>query len=388
MAGFSLVVVAAGRGERAGGEIPKQYRLLGGRMLWEWSALLAEELFQAGDIAEAVFVAPPGDEAVFGEKLARLSCPCKLAPGGAERNESVINGLRMAKEEYVLVHDGARPFAGADLCRRVMAGVKDDTGVVPVLPLSDALKKEDGSGGVLPFPRDGLFSTQTPQGFHRLMLEEALEAWGEGAKDEGEAWFRSGRRLEAVRGGGENMKLTWPEDFALAEGRFQRTFRTGFGYDVHPLVPGRRFTLGGVSFPGFPLGFAAHSDGDPLVHALCDAILGGAGLGDIGTVFPASDMKYKDISSLLLLEDCARRTSDRGWTLEWADCVIIAERPRLAGSISAMASAMDAVLPGPWRGRLHVKAKSGEGEGSPGRCETVICQVAATLSAPRFFAGM
>lgn len=380
---FSLVVAAAGRGERAGSGLPKQYRTLGGRMLWEWSAFLAEELFAGGDILEAVFVAPPGEEALFEEKLALFSCPHTTVAGGVQRNDSVLNGLRHAKGEYVLIHDGARPFASTDLCRHVMARVSADAGAAPLLPQSDALKKEDGAGGFYPVSRDGLFITQTPQGFHRELLIEALADHGTGAKDEGEAWVKAGRRLEAVRGEAGNVKITWPEDFVLAESRFQRTFRTGLGYDIHPLAPGRRFILGGVDFPDFPLGFIAHSDGDPLVHALCDAILGGAGLGDIGTIFPASDVKYKNISSLLLLQDVARRAAARGWTLEWADCVVIAQRPRLAERLESMAAAMDGVLPDSWRGRLNIKAKSGEGEGAPGRCESVICHAAATLSTAR-----
>ncbi|NLK18313.1 MAG: 2-C-methyl-D-erythritol 2,4-cyclodiphosphate synthase, partial [Synergistaceae bacterium] len=288
-----------------------------------------------------------------------------------------------ARGEYALVHDGARPFATADLCSRVMARVTGEEGVVPLLPVQDALKKKDGSGRLSPSSRDGLYITQTPQGFHRDLLISALSDRGRGSRDEGEAWVNAGRPLESVRGEAGNVKITWPEDFRLAEARFQRTFRTGLGYDVHPLAPGRRFILGGIPFPDFPLGFIAHSDGDPLIHALCDGVLGAAGLGDIGTAYPASDEKYRDISSLFLLEDSARRTAARGWALEWADCVVIAQRPKLADKLEAMTSAMNAVLPLPWRGRLHIKAKSGEGEGAPGRCETVICHAAVTLSAVR-----
>ncbi|MGI6251963.1 MAG: 2-C-methyl-D-erythritol 2,4-cyclodiphosphate synthase [Aminivibrio sp.] len=381
MGNFSLVVAAAGRGERAGGELPKQYRPLGGRMLWEWSAHLAEELFRQRAIGEAVFVVPPGEEAFFRSRLEGLSCPFRLAPGGSERNDSVISGVRCGTGEYVLIHDGARPFASPELCSRVMSPVTEERGIVPVLPVTDALKRLDGAGVLRPMSREGLFATQTPQGFHRKRLLQALLDHGAGAKDEGEAWSRAGHHLDSVRGEEGNFKITLPGDFFLAESRFSQVFRTGLGYDVHPLAPGRRFILGGVAFPDFPLGFVAHSDGDPLVHALCDAILGGAGLGDIGTIFPASDEKYKDISSLLLLRETANRAVSSGWSLEWADCVIIAQQPRLANQLGAMASAMNRALPESWRGRLNIKAKSGEGEGAPGRCETVECHVAATLSA-------
>jgi 2-C-methyl-D-erythritol 4-phosphate cytidylyltransferase/2-C-methyl-D-erythritol 2,4-cyclodiphosphate synthase len=379
MEDFSLVVVAAGRGERAGGEAPKQYRSLGGRMVWEWSALLAEKLFAAGAVREAVFVVPAGDEPLFSERLSEFSFPFSVTAGGAERHDSVLNGLGCANGEYVLVHDGARPFADSALCRRVMVSVTGERGIVPLLPVSDALKKEE-EGILRPFPREGLFLTQTPQGFPREKLEQALRSHGKGARDEGEAWIRAGYELGSVEGDRRNMKITWPEDFALAESRFQLSFRTGIGYDIHPLVPGRRFILGGVLFSDFPLGFRGHSDGDPLVHALCDAILGGSGLGDIGTLYPASDMKYKNIPSLLLLEDAARRASSAGWFLEWADCVVIAQEPRLSSRLQDMVKAMENALPSGWKNRLHLKAKSGEGEGAAGNCCSVICHVAATLS--------
>jgi 2-C-methyl-D-erythritol 4-phosphate cytidylyltransferase/2-C-methyl-D-erythritol 2,4-cyclodiphosphate synthase len=379
MEGFSLVVVAAGRGERAGGDSPKQYRGLGGRMMWEWSALLAEKLFASGAVREAVFVVPAGDESFFSGRLLGYAFPFSVTAGGAERNDSVLNGLRCAKGDYVLVHDGARPFADEALCRRVMASVTEKKGIVPLLPVSDALKKEE-EGILRPFPREGLFLTQTPQGFPREKLEQALRSHGKGARDEGEAWILAGYELGSVEGDRRNMKITWPGDFDLGESRFQKSFRTGIGYDIHPLVPGRRFILGGVLFPDFPLGFLGHSDGDPLVHALCDAILGGAGLGDIGTLYPASDMKYKGISSLVLLKDSARRASSEGWSLEWADCVVIAQEPRLSSRLQEMVKTMGNVLPSGWKNRVHLKAKSGEGEGAAGNCCSVICHAAATLS--------
>lgn len=380
---FSLVVAAAGRGERAGGETPKQYRLLGGRMLWEWSALLAKSLFDGGSIIEGVFVVPQGEESFFSKRLEGYGFPFSVVAGGAERRESVLKGLGKAGGDFVLVHDGARPFASQRLCEGIMAMVTAERGVVPLIALSDALKKTDDHGALSPFPREGLYITQTPQGFHREELMDALDKWGEGARDEGEAWVLSGRTLDSAPGERANMKITWPEDFAHGERIMARTYRTGIGYDIHPLVPGRGLILGGVPFPDFPLGFQGHSDGDPLVHALCDAILGGAGLGDIGTLFPAGDEKYAGISSLILLQRSATLAAAAGWELDWADCVVIAQAPRLAGTISAMAEAMEGALPEGWRGKVHIKAKSGEGEGAVGNCCSVICHVAATMVSAR-----
>ena len=376
---FSLVVAAAGRGSRAGGGAPKQYRLLGGKMLWEWSALLAQRLFDARLIVEGVFVVPLGEEALFSKRLENYAFPFSVVPGGTERRDSVLQGLKKAKGDFVLVHDAARPFASQELCERIIASSLPERGVVPLTPLSDALKRKDFEGSFRPFPREGLYITQTPQGFLREKLMDALHKWGEGAKDEGEAWVLSGQPLGSVQGERSNMKITWPEDFALGEKLFQRTYRTGIGYDIHPLVPGRRFILGGVPFPDFPLGFLGHSDGDPLVHALCDAILGGAGLGDIGTLFPAKDESYRGISSLILLQKSATLAAAAGWSLEWADCVVIAQAPPLAKKISSMAEAMEKALPEEWRRKVHIKAKSGEGEGAVGNCCSIICHAAATM---------
>ncbi|MDD2453027.1 MAG: 2-C-methyl-D-erythritol 2,4-cyclodiphosphate synthase [Synergistaceae bacterium] len=378
----SLVVVAAGRGERAGGETAKQYRSLCGRMLWEWSALLGERLFGRELVDETVLVVPRGDENLFRNRVRHFRCPFLITAGGKERGDSVLEGVRAASGDVVLVHDGARPFAGVSLCERILKAVDGERGIVPLLPVSDALKREDAEGRFQPVSREGLFAAQTPQGFPRKLLEEAILFAGSSMKDEGEAWVKAGRELGAVEGDRRNMKVTWPGDLALAESQFRMISRTGIGYDIHPLVPGRRFILGGVAVPSFPLGFQGHSDGDPLTHALSDAILGAAGLGDIGTLYPASDTRYRNISSLLILEDVSKRAAGAGWRLEWADMVAIVQEPRLAGCLGAMKEALEGVLPENWKGRLHLKVKSGEGEGTVGSCGAVVCHAAATMSLP------
>ena len=382
MKSCSFLLVAAGRGSRAGGGLPKQFRLLGGRPLWEWSARTAEMLYRAGEIMEIILVVPPGREEEFKRAAEAFSCPFFITPGGAERADSVLKGVEAARGEAVLVHDAARPFLSAALCRRLLGALAPDRGVVPLLPAADALKRRGEDGHLEAFPREGLFLTQTPQAFWTLELKDCLERFGRGVKDEGEAWIASGRELRSAEGERKNMKITWEEDFTLAESLFSRTYRAGSGYDIHPLVPDRPFILGGVAFPDFPLGFKGYSDGDVLVHTLCDALLGGAGLGDIGMLFPAGEEKYRNISSLLLLEDVGKRVFLEGWTLEWFDGVICAQKPPLAAALPAMISAMEGVLPSRWKGRIHLKAKSGEGIGAVGECGAVVCSGIATLSIP------
>ena len=275
----SLVIVAAGKGERAGGAggTAKQFRPLAGIPLWKWSASAGERLFNKNVLHECILVVPESAvESVQRETLG-WKIPFFVVPGGAERQESVVRGIRAASREYVLVHDGARPFLSGALVERLLESLTDEYGVAPLLPVSDALKKTGEDGAFSPFPREGLWVTQTPQAFHREKLLSVLQTHGGGAKDEAEAWIAAGHPLRSVRGERKNIKITWEEDFSLAELYVQRTFRTGTGYDVHPLVPGRRFILGGVEFPEFPLGFAGYSDGDVLAHAVCDALLGAAG---------------------------------------------------------------------------------------------------------------
>lgn len=380
----SLVIVAAGKGERAGGAggTAKQFRPLAGIPLWKWSAFAGERLFNKNVLHECILVVPESAvESVQRETLG-WKIPFFVVPGGAERQESVVRGIRAASREYVLVHDGARPFLSGALVERLLESLTDEYGVAPLLPVSDALKKTGEDGTFSPFPREGLWVTQTPQAFHREKLLSVLQTHGGGAKDEAEAWIAAGHPLRSVRGERKNIKITWEEDFSLAELYVQRTFRTGTGYDVHPLVPGRRFILGGVEFPEFPLGFAGYSDGDVLAHAVCDALLGAAGLGDIGTLYPAGNPAFKNISSLLLLSDTAKRVTDAGWILEWSDSVICAQEPKLAASLSRMVSKMEEVLPETWRGRVHLKVKSGEHVGPVGHSHCIVCYSNATLWKP------
>ncbi len=382
MKSCSFILVAAGKGSRAGGELPKQLRLLGGRPLWEWSARTAETLYRAGEIIETVLVVPPGTEEDFKRAAEIYGCPFSITSGGAERADSVLKGVLAARGESVLVHDAARPFLSVALCRRLLKALVPDVGVVPLLPAADAMKRREEGEKLGTFPREGLFLTQTPQAFPTLQLKEALEGFGRGVKDEGEAWVASGRELRSVEGERKNMKITWDEDFTLAESLFSRVYRVGSGYDIHPLVPDRPFLLGGVAFPDFPLGFKGYSDGDVLVHTLCDALLGAAGLGDIGMLFPAGVTKYRNISSLLLLEDVGKRVFSEGWTLEWFDGVICAQEPLLAAALPTMIATMEGVLPPQWRKKIHLKAKSGEGIGPVGECGAVVCTGSATLSIP------
>ncbi|MCL2008922.1 MAG: 2-C-methyl-D-erythritol 2,4-cyclodiphosphate synthase [Synergistaceae bacterium] len=378
---FSFLIVAGGSGSRIGG-LGKQFRSLGEgkKPLWSWSVDLA---LSAG-AGEIVLVLPAG----YGTDEISIPSPVKVAFGGATRTESVRNGLAASSRDYVMVHDAARPFASVDLLRRLMESVSPTVGAVPVMPVSEALKSicEDGVRAV---DRDGLYATQTPQVFFREMLLKILSERGAAFKDEAEAWLDAGLELRCVEGERLNFKVTWPDDLELAEALVEKRekekitggcgMRVGIGYDVHRMTPERPLVLGGVVVPS-PLGLLGHSDADVLSHAVADALLGAAGLPDIGNLFPANDEKYKGADSLELLRRVVELVKGRRWEIVWADAVLEAQVPRLNSYLPAMAEKLSAVLnPGLGSLCVNIKAKSPERTGDPGMAKSMTCRAVATL---------
>ena len=363
---FSFVIVAGGKGTRMGGE-KKQFMLLSGRELWRWSADTAARFHELG-MREIVLVIPEGDSL---SPPWHNEIPLRITHGGKERALSVLNGLNAAMYDYVFVHDAARPFADSDLFLRLMNAVNENAGVVPVLPVSDALKRIDG-GNISCVDRDGLYITQTPQVFPRLKLIDAVRV-NPLAKDEAEAWLASGHELKYVEGGRMNFKVTVKEDMTMARALAEREIiRTGLGWDIHSLIPGRKLILGGVAIES-PLGLLGHSDADVLTHAVMDAVLGGAGLPDIGNLYPASDEKYEGADSIELLRDVMLRVNAEGWNVEFVDAVITAQVPRLNRYREDILRSLGEFFP------FNVKFKSGEGLDDCGRGMCMICRAVATL---------
>ena len=378
---FSFVIVAGGSGSRMGGapRARKQFRLLEGRPLWRWSAETAASMAGEG-IGEVILVLPKGE--VTPQPWSADPVPLHLAEGGSVRGESVLHGLIAASCDYVMVHDAARPFISKALLRRLMEETTASVGAVPVLPVADAIKRIEGDS-VEAVDRDGLYITQTPQCFYRTALMEALRLHGTDAKDEAEAWLASGRKLCCVEGDRLNFKVTWPEDMHIAErlacGRSELMLRTGLGYDVHRLTPERPLILGGVLIEDSPLGLLGHSDADLLTHAVADAVLGAAGLPDIGLLFPASDETWRGADSVELLRTAVAMAAEKGWVVEWVDAVIQAQIPRLAPHLPAMKERLSAVLNPALPNCISIKAKSAEGTGDPGAGGSMTCWASATL---------
>lgn len=373
---WAFVLVAAGSGSRMGGE-PKQFRRLGDRPLWAWSARVANELYARKMIREAVGVFPVGS---IPETPVGLHCPFLKMAGGATRTESVINGLRATDADFVMIHDAARPFLSRSLCEALIEKTTDSRGAVPLFGSVDSLKEVSG-GKISVVPREKIFRTQTPQAFRRDALLDVLEKNGTGATDEATLWLDSSRELAGVPGDEKNFKVTTDFDWqvALSLASTAKELRVGVGYDVHELVPGRRLVLGGVEIDS-PLGLLGHSDADVVCHAVADALLGAAGERDIGTLFPASDDAYKGVDSTRLLEDVLSLLGGKGWRIVWCDVALVAQVPRLGSFVPKIIDHLSRRFEAfGIEGKINLKVKSGERVGSIGRGECMTCHAVATI---------
>ncbi|MBA4803177.1 MAG: bifunctional 2-C-methyl-D-erythritol 4-phosphate cytidylyltransferase/2-C-methyl-D-erythritol 2,4-cyclodiphosphate synthase [Brevundimonas sp.] len=375
---FAAVVVAAGSGSRAGGA--KQWRPLGGRPVIRWSV---GALIDAG-ADEVVVVVPPDAEAEASAALAGLS-GWRLAPGGAERADSVRNGLAALGGpggRPVLVHDAARPLLSRAVIARCLAALGEADGALPALAVADSLRRGEDGFVAGPVGRDGLWRAQTPQAFRLETLVGAYAAWpqGEAATDEATVVQRAGGRVRLVDGDPRLLKLTFPEDFAMAEALIPRQTRTGSGFDVHRWGPGDAVWLCGVEIP-HDRTLIGHSDADAGLHALTDAILGAMGDGDIGDHFPPDDPQWKGAASDRFLAHAVERLRARGGRLINVDVTLICERPKVKPHRQAMRERLAGLLALPLDA-VSVKATTTEGLGFTGRGEGLAAQAVATVDLP------
>ena len=372
---FSAVVVAAGSGSRAGGA--KQWRLLGGKPVIRWSV---QALLEAG-ARDLVVVVTPGSEAEATNALAGLSGWRAIA-GGEERAESVRNGLRALggpADRPVLVHDAARPFLGHAVIARCLEALETADGAMPALPVADSLRRVEDRVVAGSVEREGLWRAQTPQAFRLKTLVDAYAAWpaGETATDEATVVQRAGGRVRIVEGDARLMKLTYPEDFAMAEALLPRRTRTGLGFDAHRWGPGASVWLCGVEIP-HDQALIGHSDADAGLHALTDAILGAMGDGDIGDHFPPTDPQWKGASSDRFLIHAVERLHARGGRLVNVDVTLICERPKVKPHRQAMRERLAQLLALPLDA-VSVKATTTEAMGFTGRGEGLAAQAIATI---------
>ena len=374
-----VIVAAGGAGMRFGAAAPKQFVAVDG------SALVIrtlKALLGWPGVRGIVVVVPAGyvDQPWLTPDL-RSAADIRLVEGGQERTDSVAAGLAAVPPDcqLILVHDGVRPCLSAELIERVAQAAWRGGACVPVLPANETIKQVDARNQILrTLPREQLRLAQTPQGFRRDVLERAY-LWrakhGNGHfSDDAALVEASGQEVVTVMGEHQNIKVTWPTDltrlgFCLP--------RVGFGYDVHRLAPGRALILGGVAIP-FELGLLGHSDADVALHALCDAILGAAALGDIGQRFPDSDPRYLGISSLTLLADVVAYVGAQGYRVASVDLTMVAEKPRLAEYLPAMARAIAPVLMVPTEA-IGLKATTEEGLGFTGSQQGIAAYALAVI---------
>jgi 2-C-methyl-D-erythritol 4-phosphate cytidylyltransferase/2-C-methyl-D-erythritol 2,4-cyclodiphosphate synthase len=371
----TALIVAAGRGERLGGDMPKQFLPIAGKPVLRWAV---EALIHHPAIRAVRVVIGKGQEDQAAASLKGFDVG-NLIEGGAERADSVRAGLGAIDGDAVLVHDAARPFCPPQMVDRLLAPLEFFEGAAPVLPVGDTLARVGEQLDAL-VDRVGLARVQTPQAFRLDALRSAYDRWtGSPPTDETTAVRAAGMRVAAVEGDPTLEKITTAADFRRAEqwlaGRL--TPRTGMGFDVHAFAGDGPVMLGGIAVP-HSRGLAGHSDADVVLHAITDALLGAAGLGDIGEHFPPSDPQWKGASSDRFLAHAVELLRAHGAILDHVDCTIIAEEPKVGPHRSAMRARI-AEIAGLGLDQVSVKATTTEGLGFTGRREGIAAQAVASI---------
>jgi len=371
----TALIVAAGKGERAGGGLPKQYRLLAGRPVLRWAV---ESLARHPSVQAVRVVIGSGQQELANAALDGMAVG-ELIEGGAERADSVRAGLAVIDADAVLVHDAARPFCPGSVLDRLVASLEFHEGAAPVLPVGDTLARADGTLDEA-VDRNGLVRVQTPQAFRLSSLKAAYDRWsGPSPTDETSVLRAAGMKVAAVEGDPALEKLTRPADFERAEqwlaGRLAP--RTGMGFDVHAFAGEGPLMLGGVEVP-HERGLSGHSDADVVLHAITDALLGAAALADIGEHFPPSDPRWKGAPSSLFLSHAVELVRRRGAIIDHVDCTIIAEAPKVGPHRDAMRRRI-AEVAGLSIEQVSIKATTTEGLGFAGRREGIAAQAVASI---------
>ena len=375
MSRISCIVVAAGRGLRAGQSIPKQYSKIAGiPMLCH----TLHSLLDHSDISEIIPVIHPDDAALFADALQYCQDARILAPvhGGETRSASVRAGLDAVSGDFVLIHDAARPFLPLDAINRLIESLKTTDAAFLALPVVDALWQVDQS--LSPVARNGLWRAQTPQAFKTSLIKSAYEIAGNGTDDVAIA-VAAGHNPTPVLGDEKNFKITHPQDFHRAEAMLKGSMdiRVGNGFDVHALGAGDHVILNGIQIP-HDQGLIGHSDADVAMHAITDAILGAMAMGDIGTHFPPSDDQWNGAASDIFLRDAVTLACKAGFRIGNIDCTIICETPKIGPHADAMRKNL-AEITGVSLDRVSVKATTSEKLGFTGRSEGIAAQASVTM---------
>jgi 2-C-methyl-D-erythritol 4-phosphate cytidylyltransferase / 2-C-methyl-D-erythritol 2,4-cyclodiphosphate synthase len=381
----TAIIVAAGKGERVGGDEPKQFRRLGHQAVVRHSV---KTFSRHAKVTHIIVVVGAGQETALHRALDGVHVDC-IVIGGDERQASVFNGLKAAqtlKSEVVLVHDAARPFIPDCVVDRLLAALETHQGAVPALPVVDTLALGgdglgDGLGDVV--PRADLYRIQTPQAFHLDAVMTSHQKWsGPAATDDAQMARKCGFSVALVDGDSALEKLTVPNDFNRMEVQLaaQMIGRTALGYDVHQLSVGEELWLGGILIP-HDQGLAGHSDADVGLHALTDALLGTIGAGDIGCHFPPSDPQWKGARSSRFVEYARDLIIARGGIIDFIDLTFICEAPKIGPHRDAMKAEIAKML-NISAACISIKATTTEGLGFAGRGEGIAAQASASVRVP------
>jgi 2-C-methyl-D-erythritol 4-phosphate cytidylyltransferase / 2-C-methyl-D-erythritol 2,4-cyclodiphosphate synthase len=382
----TAIIAAGGEGRRLGAAKPKQLLDIGGRSMLQHSVAAFASHPRISDV---VLVVPTAQTSLLVFSPAELpQSSIRVVAGGPRRQDSVANGFDAVSgsADIVLIHDAARPFVTAELIDRTIDAAAKHGAAIAALHSRDTVKRVRGDGVIVDtIPRDEIYLAQTPQGFRRDVLAKAIAAGRAGvdATDEAMLAEHAGYTVHVVEGDPGNVKITTAEDLDAARARTHaggkpaRTGRAGTGYDLHRLVEGRPLVIGGVAIPS-ERGALGHSDADVVCHAATDAILGAAGLGDIGRHFPDSDPRWKNANSLELLAQARAMVAAAGYEVGNLDAIVILEKPKIKNAIDEMrariATALDVDV-----SRVSIKGKTNEGIDAIGRGEAIAAHAVALI---------
>lgn len=391
----AFVIAAGGTGTRMNAGVPKQFLEIAGKPI----LIHTIEAISALEAVDQIIIALPDEhipqaEAILNRQALRVKAQC--VPGGPNRQESVRNGVKHAHPEtdVILVHDAVRPLCNLEMMERVLAAAWEKGAAVPGLPATDTIQRVSRTGRVLATPpREELYAIQTPQAFHAEVLRTALDRAHEEdflGTDESSVVRWAGHPVWVVPGSPDNIKITRPMDLDIATLLLSKRLkqanedvmnrpdlRIGQGIDYHRLVEGRKLILGGVEIP-FEKGLEGHSDADALLHAICDALLGAAGMGDIGQHFPDTEPAHRGRSSLYFLGEVRSKIEREGWAICNVDATLLVQRPKIAPHAPLMIQNIAESL-GLSIKDVSVKATTTEGLNAEGRGEGISAQAVALL---------
>lgn len=375
----AAILVAAGRGTRAGGDVPKQWQTIAGRTVVEHTLAIFEDHPRIDEIVLVV----AQDDIDWIDAL-DLGVRVITAIGGHERSASVLNGLAQTQADRVLIHDAARCCCPAHVIDHVLDALDHGPGAAPALAITDALWRGAGGHVMDTVDRNAYFRAQTPQGFHGDLIRNAHHSYGSGAADDVEVARRAGLDVTIVQGHEQNFKITTPNDFARADAVLrhekeakQMDIRTGNGFDVHRFGTGDHVVLCGVTVP-HDHGLVGHSDADVGMHTVTDAIYGALCRGDIGQHFPPSDPQWKGADSVIFLQHACALAREMGFTISHMDCTLICEFPKIGPVAQDMRTRMADIMAVDVD-RISIKATTSEKLGFTGRGEGIAALATVTL---------